>query len=252
MKKAASLLLALIMMLSLAACGGAKAPEPTPEPTEDPKAAEERYRDELYSLANELLSINYACDDVTDTIKTIWNNVGGDEASQIVERMLLFNEEGKTAKDYAEKLCEAEGIKMDDSYGGFNTVEAYVNYVVWCVTKGLFPSMVGKINGVPFMGQFTSQSAIPQTISACENFTKNHNSIQMNLDTVVENVREFRTKYKDIHSDEVDTLNNFCIEIRTYSELALTPSGNLSSYQSAVDECKAAISRYTKVLDSYY
>jgi len=47
MKKAITILLAFAMVLSLAACGGTKAPEPTPEPTPEPVKEIELTKDNI-------------------------------------------------------------------------------------------------------------------------------------------------------------------------------------------------------------
>ena len=55
MKKAITILLALVMVLSLAACGGTKAPEPTPEPTSAPTPTKEPTPIEALSSKEKLL-----------------------------------------------------------------------------------------------------------------------------------------------------------------------------------------------------
>ncbi len=265
MKKAISLILALALCLSLCACGkSAEAkvvdemilsigevtasnvsdveaaleaynalPEKDRESIENyallESAQEEMFYIEFYDLTNRLLEVYYNCQKVSQGTRIIWDNVGSKDFWTCYNAVRMLTEDLSKA-EYDEIFMKESGAK------------AYAT--IWCAARGLCPSNIYDVNKMTDEGQ-------EKTIDLCVSFNFCYNLVSENMDPIAEEVRVFKNKYEDDFEDEVDTLNELCLELSMYVDFALEPSGSLSSYTSSEGDYQNSIDRMIKVIDSY-
>lgn len=187
---------------------------------------EKIYQDELYSLANEILKISYDCRDISSVIISIWKYYGASYFSIGFDAVRIFQSDW-TRAEYTTFL------KRDISKTLYNIAE-----VLW-------PNMVQNKSSL-------TEDEQEKVIDLLYDFNNKFSNLEKNMDTVSELVREFRAKYKDMHPDEVSTLNDWCIECSLYVDFALNPSGNLNSYTSTREEYQNSMSKFAKRMDAYY
>lgn len=192
-------------------------------------AQEELFYIELYDLTNKLLEVYYNCQNVSNGTRIIWNNVGSSDFWTCYNAVKMLNM-GLSREEYDKIFMEASGAK------------AYAT--IWCAARGLCPSNIYDTNKMTDEGQ-------DKTIELCHSFNACYDLISENMDPLAEEVRIFKNKYKSDHEDEVDTLNELCLELDMYVDFALEPEGSLNSYTNAESDYKDTIDRLIKIMDSY-
>ena len=265
MKRILSLSLAVLLCLSLCACGKSKEAkavddlilsigEVTAESAETVQAAAEAYNAlsekdresienyetlkkaqedlfyiEFYDLSNRLLEVYYNCKQVSNGTRIIWDNVGSQEFWTSYNAVRILNQD----------LSKAE---YDELHMKISGAKAYAT--IWCAARGLCPSNVYDVNKMTDDGQ-------EKTIDLCVDFNNCYTLISENMDPIAEDVRILKNAYQDNFQDEVNTLNELCIEVSMYADFALEPSGSLSSYTSTEKDYQNSIDRMIKLIDSY-
>ena len=192
-------------------------------------AQEELFYVEFYDLANSLLEVYYNCQYVSDGTRIIWDNVGNKDFWTCYNAVLMLDQD-LSKSEYDEKFIAATGVK------------AYAT--IWCAARGLCPSNVYDTNKMSDEGQ-------EKTIDLCYSFNQSYKLISEKMDPLSEAVRIFKTKYKNDFEDEIDTINEMCLELSMYVDFALEPSGSLNSYTSQETTYHNTIDRLVKILDSY-
>lgn len=279
MKRSIALLLTLVLMLGMAACGGKKSEsvlevenlinsigEISEENFEDSSALishakdaydelssdekesvenysslkeamdkqrlvekeieEKLYQDELYALANELLKISYSCRDITSAIIAIWKQYGASNFSIGYNALRVF--------------------KWDWTKAEYDTnLKTNISNTLYTMAELLWPS---KVQNKKSLTADEEEEIIDLLFDLNSKFAY----LENNMNSVSESVRQFRAKYKELHSDEVTTLNDWCIECNMYVDFALNPSGNLNSYTSTREAYQSSMSKYAKIMDAYY
>lgn len=261
MKTALTLLLALVMCISLCACGKDASVknveemieaigEVTTENLETVEAAMEAYNAlpedkrasvenyailenavqksfniQFDNLADRLTEVYNHCQVVTSGTKTIWSNVGSSDfwtCYNCVRKFVL----DLSATEYDE-LFASSGVKATAS--------------IYCAALGLCPNYI--VNN-----KVVGSDAV---IDECVVFNASYYFIYDNMEQISNDVRAFKSEYKDSFDDEVDILNELCLEVSLYRDFAIEPSGSLSSYTSSEREYQSSIDRMIKTLDSY-
>lgn len=192
-------------------------------------AQEELFYIEFYDLANRLLEVYYNCQYVSDGTRIIWKNVGSSDFWTCYNAVRMLDED-LTKAEYDERFIAATGAK------------AYAT--IWCAARGLCPSNVTDVNKM-------TDAAQENTIDLCYSFNASYAFITENMDPLSEDVRVFKNKYKNTYEEEVDALNELCLELSMYVDFSLEPEGSLNSYTSQETEYHNAIDRLVKILDSY-
>ncbi len=262
MKKFLCLILSLVMCLSLCACGKdasvknvegliASIGEITDENLEAVEAALDAYyalpedkRDsvenyavlekavqkmfyiEFSNLADRLNELYDNCQYITSATRTIWSNVGSSDFWTCYNsvRKFIFD---LSESEYDELFVEASGVKATAS--------------IWCAALGLCPDYI--VNN-----RVVNADAV---IDECVAFNASYSLIYENIEQLSNDVRTFKNKYNDTFADEVDILNDLCLEVSLYRDFAIEPSGSLNAYTSTEREYQSSIERMIKTLDSY-
>lgn len=265
MKKAISLLLALVLCLSLCACGKSAKAKTVDEmilaigevtndnisdvetameaydalPEQDKKtienyallqtAQEKMFYIKYYDLTNRLLEVYNNCQKVTNDTVIIWDNVGSNGFWNAYEAV-RFLSLGLSREEYDKLSIEISGAK------------AYAT--IWCAARGLCPDNIYDTNKMTDEGQ-------DKTIELCHSFNKCYDFISQQMEPLSEEFKAFKNKYKEDYRDETDTLSDLCLELSMYVDFALEPTGSLTSYTSKNREYIDSIDRLAKIIDSY-
>lgn len=192
------------------------------------EAQEDLFYIEFYELTNKLLEVYYNCQNVSNGTRIIWDNVGSSDFWTTYNSVRTFNM-GLTLEEYDEIFMEITGTK------------AYAS--IWAAARGLCPSYVDGTS-ITYEGKET-------TIELCHSFNACYDFISENMDPLCEEIWSFVDKYESDYEDEVETLNDLCLELDMYVDFALEPSGTLNDYTSTETDYKNAIDRLVKVMDSY-
>jgi len=192
-------------------------------------AQEELFYIQFYDLANRLLEVYYSCKNVADGTRIIWDNVGSSDFWVCYNAVRMLSED----------LSKAE---YDEIFMATSGAKAYAT--IWCAARGLCPSNIYDTNKM-------TDEAQENTIDLCVAFNAHYSLISEFMDPLSEDVRVFKNQYKDTFQDEVDTLNEMCLEVSMYVDFALEPDGSLISYTDSNREYQDSIDRMVKILDSY-
>lgn len=261
MKKLIALSLVLIMVLSLCACGKsdeAKAVdetlaaigEVTNDNLEEAEAAVaayhaltdkdresienteilERVQEEIffvnyYNVVYSLDVIYHAAQVVTNSTEEIWDNVDIDEFWTCYYSVRELNLD-MTKSEY-------------DEYYGTNT-EARI----FCAALGLCPEKVDDIiDG--------KNEIMEDVIDMCVTFNQAYDLVE-DMDSIAEVAQRIKKEYRDNYADEIDALDELCLEVSLYADFALMPSGSLANYISQDSDYQNTIDRLIKVMKTTY
>lgn len=189
-------------------------------------AVNEMFSLQFADLADKLTDIYYNCQYVTSGTKTIWQNVGSSDfwTCYNCARKFIFD---ISASEYDELFVEASGVKATAS--------------IYCAALGLCPEYI--VNN--------SVISADAVIDECIAFNSSYSLIYENMEQVEDEVHTFKKDYENSFEDEVNILNDLCLEVSLYRDFALEPSGNLNGYISTDAEYQSSINRMIKTLDSY-
>lgn len=189
-------------------------------------AVQKMFYIEFGNLADRLNEVYDSCQNVTSATRTIWSNVGSSDfwtCYNCVRKFVL----DLSKAEYDELFVEASGVKATASIG--------------CAAMGLCPDYIVNKSVV-------NADAV---IDECVAFNASYSLIYENMEQLSTDIRTFKNKYKNTFGDEVDILNELCLEISLYRDFAIEPSGSLNNYISTESEYQSSIDRMIKTLDSY-
>ena len=275
MKKLLCLLLACVMLVSLCACKSkeAKAVEKListlPETTIESGAAiaearaaynaltasdkgeiknigaleeaenefQELYEEKYYNFVNRLIDLNNDCSQIASPIGLLWNFWGGDNVGTAVGCILRLDSEESFNKmkengdnweltaSFAVPAFETDRIKYKDKSDVLHFFEHKGNRV----------------------------DCLEPVLNKCYEFNKIYRALEEKTMVLGDEIRKFKDAQSDEkHIKEVETLNEWFIQMSLFSDLALNPSGSLRDYIDKMTEYRESTKYYMTIVDSYY
>ena len=267
MKKALSLLLALILCLSLCACGKSEAAQAVDEMIlaigdvsvdskeaifaaesaylaldEKDKGAVEHYtvltdakaslKEVLFSsLTERLEKLNVSCDTVSGLIYLIWENVGATDFITYFNCILMFEDENSLDEMKAYYALKESGQK------------GWI-FNVWAAGHAFDSEKYEKLV------KTYDEEMINEIVEISIAFTSVYNNLPILDEELSADISEFIKTYKTDYPEEAELLREWNLESSMYVEFVVEPSGSLVSYGNEMGGYQDAMSRFQKEADS--
>ena len=264
MKKAITLVLALILVFSFAACGKSEAAtnvenmiseigEVTLEKKDaiheaskalDALPEKERYQVEnagtltdaketLHKLEREeivelLKNLRATCDITSDAILLMWNNCIHSEVEAA-----SFSTCYKAVLAFPLDLSKAD-------YDALRGQNVFVN--VWAAALAIAPSKVTNKNQM-------TDAAQEEVIDLCYYFNNKIAEAKNQLETSTELLKAYKEAYSQQYSEECSALNDWFVELKMYTEFATEPTGSYNTYSSTQKDYQSNIGRFESKAD---
>ena len=228
-KRILSILLALLMTLPIIGCT-------------DTKKYEADYAD-LFSQINEVSELP---EGITPTILSLWSEVGPDYISGVLQLMTIA-EDAADLEDPIYSNTKYPQLKLPNGRITFKGAKGVDNYYdILAVTLGYGCSY----------STFRAGSSIPhdQTVKMweiVEVYQTIYKAIKEKKETITSSMKEFRSKYKDKHAEEVSYLYDFYSETVAYADAVLDPSGSYNSFSNSISEYRNKLSKLRTTADLY-
>ena len=259
MKKTISLLLALVMCLSLCACGKseeviaveekiASIGEITIDSTETINAARDAYNalnDEdkekvenanilreatFESLVIRCTEMNRHSSILSAGVIRVWEEFGGQDFWKWFDDVLLFKDENS--------LQETK-----DRYAATKNPEDWV-IGVWCAGYALDKAAFSDAEGVAKLPE--TDEEVAYAVALATPIGHAYDVLPGMDESIREDVAQFIKDYKEQCSEECAVLQEWSLESSIFAEFAVEPSGSLLDYQTKLAEYESAMSRFQK------
>ena len=212
MKKAISLFLALMMCLSLCACGTSAA----------------KFQEAYTETYDKIETLNGSCEYVSSLMYDIWNAVGVDYAYDAFVYMLNIPEDFKTYWD------------NNAPYGG---VYAYADI------EDRIGKAYGWLHNTTY-GICLSSDA-EEFHAMCMEFQSKFAAVSLLDEELAEEFKTLRSSYYEDFGIEFDLLYDYYVEVSSFAEFSQNPSGSLRSFGQEIDTYQSEISKLAKAADIY-
>lgn len=176
------------------------------------------------SLYEELQTLNADCDKLTGKIYEIWKIVGVDNLIGTLSYMLQID------SDF-------------DTYWDNETTST--NRYYECLLAKEYGWLNNSSYGISFSRDAEEFHAL------CMDLQATYRSISSVNDGLSDKMKELYSEYKEDYGDEYNLINNLYLEVSTYAEFALNPSGSMNSYSTEMNEMQQEISKLIKAADIY-
>ena len=259
MKKTISLLLALVMCLSLCACGKseeviaveekiASIGEITIDSTETINAARDAYNalnDEdkekvenanilreatFESLVIRCAEMNRHSSILSAGVVQVWEEFGGQDFWKWFDDVLRFKDENtlQEMKDHYATKEDSDGWKL----------------LVWCAGYALDKAAFSDAEGVAKLPETDEEVAYAVALATPIGYA--YDVLPDMDESIREDVAQFIKDYKEQRSEECAVLQEWSLESSVFAEFAIEPSGSLLDYQTKLAEYESAMSRFQK------
>lgn len=255
MKKTISLLLALVMCLSLCACGKseeviaveekiASIGEITDDSTDaindardayDALSDEDKAKVENASSLHEAIfeSLVIRCNELnrqssilSEGVMIVWENVGGSKFWDYFDDVLRFND-----------FCVIEDMKFLNE---LSTVQILMWYTGYAMEPESFD--YGEC-GRP--EDLTDDDFI-YIAGLCMPYAKAYAALPEMETDLNSDISQFVKDYKNTYPEKTNLLHEWMLESSMFAEFALEPSGNLADYETKLKEYETMMSRFQK------
>ena len=217
--------MALVMVLSLAACG-------TDESVNEVESVVNDFDAEYDEIIEQIQDLNSHASLITGIIYRAWSKVGVSNFSTFYQALLTL-QEGTTVVDGVYKYLGAAAIVLQPNKYFDDDIDAANNLV----------------NAMNIME--SDEQIAQEVLSASIDFNNALISLPEEDAALSENMKVFKEKYKDEHEDEVDNLREWVLESSMYVDFAVSPSGSLIEYGNSMTEYEESFNRFSKIADSF-
>ena len=215
MKRAISLLLALVMILSLCACGGDNG-------AAQKKEQEKLDRQEIFDMLIEINSISDYC---SDAILLMWNNTVHSEVD---------------AANFSTCYSAVRVLNLDISKAEYDDLMGQNVYAtIWGAALAIAPDKVTGSNHNQM-----SDEAQEEVIDLCYYYNSETERMNNLLDDVLELIKTYKENYADDYDEEYSLIYDWYIDSKTYVDFASSPTGSYATYSSQQSDYQATIATY--------
>ncbi|MBQ5592343.1 MAG: hypothetical protein IIU80_05305 [Clostridia bacterium] len=185
---------------------------------------EEEFKTSYLAIYDDLQVLNTKCDELTSMIYEIWDIVGTDNIMGTLTYML------KISNDF-EDYWDNE----DDSMGEYYE----------CLLAKEYGWLNNSTYGISFSADAKEFHAMCMDLKTLFSEVKSLN------EALPDKVKSLYTEYNEDYGDKYDLINELYLEVSSYAEFSLNPSGSLMSYPTSKREFQGNISKLIKAANIY-
>ncbi len=184
----------------------------------------EEFKADYAAMYEELQMLNTECDKLTDIIYSVWSIVGTDNAPGALAYMLQID---SNFDDYWDN--------EDDDMGEYYE----------CLLAKEYGWLYNSTFGISLDADAKEFHAL------CMGLQESYNIVETTNSALPDKMKELYSEYKEKYTEEYDLLNELYLEVSSYAEFSLSPSGSLMSYPTAKSELQNTISKLVKAANIY-
>lgn len=191
-------------------------------------AKEEITKLEAKAIYDEIALLSSSCDSLSDTVYDVWKIVGVDYVINALSYMLNMDDDFDVfwGHDYNDKSSIYE-----------NPTNIYI--------EQLLGDAYGWMNNGSFGISFDKDAK--EFHAFCLEFKSLYSEIENANTLLSDKIKQLRAE----NNDNVDMLSNLFVEVSTYADFCLNPSGSLISYTSNKSDYQTEITKLLKAADIY-
>lgn len=185
---------------------------------------EEEFKTSYLSLYQELQDLNADCNKLSGQIYEIWNIVGTDNVMGTLTYMLEISDD---FDDYWDNEDDRMGI--------------------------IYECKLAKEYGWLYNGSFgiSLDSDAKEFHAMCMDFKALISSVKTANESLPDKIKSLHSEYKEDFADEYELINELYLEVSSYAEFSITPSGSMVSYSNDKADFQSNISKLIKAADIY-